>query len=180
MRQEGRTMKNIYLGIGSSLGKREENLYRAINYIAELIGPPEAISSIYETEPWGFRSDDLFLNIVAKVESQLPPHELLEATMLIERKMGRVRGDDKYSSRNIDIDILLMDNHLVNEPDLVIPHPRMHLRKFVLLPLNELSNDIFHPVLKKNAKTLLEECKDESMIRKFTDRNQINPLSAKL
>jgi 2-amino-4-hydroxy-6-hydroxymethyldihydropteridine diphosphokinase len=169
--QEGFAMKNIFLGIGSNLGAREENLYRAINYITELIGPPEVFSSVYETEPWGFLSDDLFLNMVVRLESKLSPHELLEAIMLIERKMGRVRGDDKYSSRIIDIDILLMDNHLVNETDLEIPHPRMHRRKFVLLPLNEISEEIYHPVLKKNVKTLLEECKDDSMIRKYAWRN---------
>jgi 2-amino-4-hydroxy-6-hydroxymethyldihydropteridine diphosphokinase len=160
-------MKNIFLGIGSNLGEREENLYRAISFITELVGPTDVVSSIYETEPWGFRSDDLFLNMVAKVESQLSPHELLEAIMLIERKMGRERGLDRYSSRIIDIDILLMDNHLVNETDLVIPHPRMHQRKFVLLPLYEISEELYHPVLKKSVKTLLEECEDESMIRKY-------------
>jgi 2-amino-4-hydroxy-6-hydroxymethyldihydropteridine diphosphokinase len=173
-------MKNIYLGIGTNLGVREENLSRAMSFINEIIGPLDAVSSIYETEPWGFRSDEMFLNMVCKVESQLSPRELLEAIMLIERKMGRVRGDEKYSSRIIDIDILLMDNHLVDDSDLVIPHPSLHLRKFVLLPLNEISGDIFHPALKKNVRTLLEECKDESMINKYTERNQISPLSAKL
>jgi 2-amino-4-hydroxy-6-hydroxymethyldihydropteridine diphosphokinase len=160
-------MRNIFLGIGSDLGNREGNLRRAVNSISEIIGPVQVSSSVYESEPWGFRSESMFLNIVVKTESQLSPHKLLEAIISIESEMGRIRTEQHYSSRIIDIDILLMDDLIINEADLNVPHPRMHQRKFVLVPISEIAGDIMHPVFKKSIKTLLEECADGSSLKLY-------------
>src|SRR5664280_907679 len=128
-------MKNVFLGIGTNLGDRENNLEDALAQIEKFIGQILMTSSVYETEAWGFYTKDMFLNMVVKVETLLNPNELLENTQMIESLLGRVRGKKRYVSRLIDIDILFYaDLHLVNE-NLKIPHPLLHKRKFVLVPL---------------------------------------------
>lgn len=159
-------MKIIFLGLGSNLGSRESNLSHAIEQISEHIGNVKACSSMYETEPWGFQSDDLFLNMALKVESDLSPGELLHKILKIESTLGRLRGDKRYSSRVIDIDILLFDNLIVETEDLTVPHPLLHERKFVLVPLCDIASEVKHPVLKKNIKELLEICEDRTTPKK--------------
>lgn len=130
----------VYLGLGTNLGDREVNIRRAVQLLGERVGQVERLSSLYVTEPWGFQSDNLFVNAAVSVRTTLSPRKLLEATQCIERDMGRtaksVGGD--YHDRIIDIDILLYGDLRVDEPGLVIPHPLMNERDFVMKPLNEI------------------------------------------
>ena len=158
------TMKKVFLGIGTNLGDREACLKSAIECIRESIGSVVCTSSVYETEPWGFSSDDQFLNMTVEVETALKPSGLLGRMLMIEARMGRLRSGKGYSSRLIDLDILLYSNKILNTKSLIIPHPRLHERKFVLVPLCEIAPDFVHPVLKNDIKTLLRDCKDKSKV----------------
>ena len=164
----------VYLGIGSNLEDREGNLREAITRINERVGKITGTSSIYETEPWGFQSDKMFLNMAVASETSLKPHDMLAIIQNIETRMGRVRGENQYTSRIIDIDILLYDDKVVNSSDLKIPHPLMQERKFVLVPLAEIAPDLVHPVFNETISELLAGCSDTSEV------HQISPLSAKL
>lgn len=160
-------MKKAFLGLGSNLGNREEYLQKAKVSIEESIGPVVSASSVYKTEPWGFGNDKEFLNMVICVETSLSPSDLLGMILIIESQLGRIRCEKQYSSRNIDIDILLYNNEIVDKAALKIPHPRMHERKFVLVPLCEIEPGMIHPVLNKSIKSLLKSCKDNSSVRKY-------------
>lgn len=162
-------MKKVFLGIGTNLGKREINLKEAVAMIEEYIGPVEKSSSVYETEPWGFQSRDEFLNIVVIVETNLTPSGLLERILKVESMLGRVRGEKQYSSRVIDIDILLYEDLIIDRKSLKIPHQLMHERKFVLIPLCEIAPEMVHPVLKKSFASLLELCNDKSKVKKYRE-----------
>ena len=146
-------MHRVYLGLGSNLGDREEHIRKAIALIGESIGLVIRQSSLIETEPWGFESANKFLNGVILVETSLTPRQLLKATQKIERQLGKRRKhatrrsplnsqfsilNSQFKDRPIDIDILLYDDLTVDEPDLKIPHPLMHERDFVMIPLNEI------------------------------------------
>jgi len=160
-------MKKVFLGLGSDLGNREENLKRAIEAIGKYAGKVEALSPVYETEPLGFVGGGDFLNMVISVETIFSPSELLPSLMLIESQIGRIRGEIRNISRIIDIDILLYDNEVINDISVIVPHPRMHERRFVLVPLNDIAPDLVHPVLGKTIRELLAVCKDKSRIRLF-------------
>ncbi len=133
-------MHKVYLSLGSNLGDRKYEIKRAVELIGERIGTVERVSSLYETEPWGFSSDNMFVNAAVCVSTQLTPRALLEATQAIERDMGRTAKsvNGQYHDRTIDIDILFYDNIKVDEPDLKIPHPLMNERDFVMKPLKEI------------------------------------------
>ena len=130
----------VYLGLGSNLGNREENLRGALFEIASSVGVVEAVSCFSVTEPWGFESTDTIVNAVCRVQTNLFPMEVLDATQAIERKLGRTKKtvDGVYSDRLIDIDILLYDDLKMDTPRLIIPHPLMAQRDFVKIPLAEL------------------------------------------
>jgi 2-amino-4-hydroxy-6-hydroxymethyldihydropteridine diphosphokinase len=130
----------VYLGLGSNLGDKCLHLRTAINEIEKRIGHVECQSAFVETEPWGFESDNTFVNAVVRVDTALSPLDLLKETQTIEREMGRTHKtvDGKYSDRIIDIDILLYGDVEINLPELVVPHPRMHERDFVKKPLEEV------------------------------------------
>ena len=130
----------LYLGLGSNLGDKQQNIAMAVEKIEELIGHVECQSALHITEPWGFQSDNMFVNAAVKCVTILSPHEVLEKTKDIERQRGRTTKsvDGTYKDRIIDIDILLYDDMEINDPDLVIPHPLMHQRDFVMKPLNEI------------------------------------------
>ena len=139
---EGRTKHRVFLGLGSNLGDRQANIERAIELISERVGEVIRRSSLIETEPWGFDSENKFLNGVILCETTLTPRQVLRKTQKIERDMGRKKKTSslQYSDRPIDIDILLYDNLTVDEPDLKIPHPRMQDREFVMIPLKEIGD----------------------------------------
>ena len=160
-------MKNVFLGIGTNLGKRENNLDAAIKRIEENIGPVLKYSSIYETEPWGFKAEDQFLNMVIMVKTDHSPSVLLEQILNIESSLGRVRSTERYSSRLIDIDILLYEDIIVDDQNLKIPHPLLNKRRFVLVPLCDIAPGVIHPVLNKTMAELLQICEDRSDVRKF-------------
>lgn len=133
-------MHNVYLGLGSNQGDREEYIRKAISLIGERVGEVLRQSSLIETEPWGFQSENKFLNGVILVSTALTPREVLQATQKIERTLGRRKKTSlHYQDRPIDIDILLYDDFHIDEPDLKIPHPLMHQRDFVMIPLQELT-----------------------------------------
>jgi 2-amino-4-hydroxy-6-hydroxymethyldihydropteridine diphosphokinase len=133
-------MIRTYLGLGTNLGDKEQNLRRALALIGERIGQVVAVSSFHATEPWGFTSDHTFLNAACSVDTSLTPEELLIATQAIEREMGRTRKSDGqgYADRVIDVDILLYGQEEVRLPGLTIPHPLMREREFVMVPLREV------------------------------------------
>jgi 2-amino-4-hydroxy-6-hydroxymethyldihydropteridine diphosphokinase len=160
-------MKKAFLGIGSNLGDRLKSLKDAKDRIEESIGSVILASSVYETDPWGFESDEKFLNMVLCVETILLPSGLLGRILMIESQLGRIRSENLNRSREIDIDILLYDNEIVNDAAIVVPHPRMHERRFVLVPLVEIAPSVIHPVLNKSAKSLLKSCKDNNKVRKY-------------
>ena len=138
-------MHNVYLGLGSNLGDREENIRKAISLIGERVGEVLRQSSLIETEPWGFQSENKFLNGVILVATRRTPRGVLRTTQKIERELGRRKivncqsVNRQYHDRPIDIDILLYDDLHIDEPDLKIPHPLMHQRDFVMIPLQELT-----------------------------------------
>jgi 2-amino-4-hydroxy-6-hydroxymethyldihydropteridine diphosphokinase len=160
-------MKTVFLGLGTNLGDRQKNLDQALDKIAEVIGIIVSRSSVYETEPWGFQSNDQFLNMVIRVETNLKPSGLLGRLLMIESLLGRLRDGKQYSSRIIDLDILLYGKQKIDTISLKIPHPRMHERRFVLIPLCEIAPDIVHPVFGKTMSELLKECKNSGMVKKI-------------
>ncbi len=132
-------MHHVYLGLGSNLGDRQGYIEKAIMLIDEKVGTVTCRSSLIETEPWGFESENQFLNCVILCETSLTPHELLDTTQSIELEMGRTKKSGRnYQDRPIDIDILLYDDIKVDEPQLKIPHPLMERRDFVMIPLREV------------------------------------------
>jgi len=151
-------MSLVYLGLGTNLGDKTQNLNGAVGFLSLEIGNVLAVSSFYTSKPWGFESDNEFLNAVALVETNLTPFEVLARTQQIERDMGRsVKSNGNYSDRLIDIDILFYDNLIIDQPTLVIPHPLLPKRDFVLIPLAELAPGLIHPVLGKNMEELRRE-----------------------
>ncbi len=159
-------MHTVYLGIGGNLGNKQNNFDNVYQIIEKELGRILLSSSIYETPPWGFQSDDAFWNSVLLIETSYSPEELLEEIHLIEEKFGRKRGNERYSSREMDIDILYFDDIFIETENMIIPHPRIHQRKFVLVPLNEIAPNFKHPLLRFTTFEMLENCKDESMIKK--------------
>lgn len=151
-------MTRLYLSLGTNLGDRQHNLCAAVTFINDRIGTVEACSSIIETEPWGFTSSNAFLNQAVSVQTLFEPLEVLHKLQEIEREMGRNEKSYNgiYKDRIIDIDILLYGNSVLNTAELVLPHPLMTQRKFVMQPLSELAPDLVHPIYGKTISQLFE------------------------
>lgn len=160
-------MNTAYLLTGGNLGERVHNLATARELVAEQIGNIIAASSLYETAAWGNTDQPAFLNQAIMIETPLNARQLIRRILKIEKKMGRVR-EEKYGPRLIDIDILLFNNETHNYQFLKLPHPEMQNRRFALLPLAEIAPEIIHPVLKKTIAELLQECKDELEVNKYS------------
>ena len=157
---EIKVQNKSHILLGSNYGNRESELKMAQKMIVEDVGTILNESSIYETAAWGLLNQQAFLNQVLLVETPLNPQDLLDKVLAIETKMGRVRKQ-KWGERLIDIDILYYNNAIVEEPNLSIPHPFIHERKFTLIPLCEMSPNYIHPKLSKSNQDLLSECTDD-------------------
>ena len=155
-------MSVAYIGIGSNLGNRQENCLRAIELLQKKGIIVKKRSSLYETEPWGVKDQPLFLNMAIEVETKLNPEALLRILKDVEKEVGR-KESTRWGPRIIDLDILLLDNIILNEDNLKIPHPLMHKRDFVLLPLCEIAPDIKHPLLKLSIGDLLQQLQKDAV-----------------
>ena len=155
-------MAKVYLGLGTNLGDKEQNLRDAVQKIEEQVGNVVSLSAFYVTAPWGFASENSFLNAAACVETELSPLEVLQETQMIEKELGRTKKSVNgiYSDRLIDIDLLLYEDLVLSVTsasgaELTLPHPLMAERDFVMKPLAEIAPDILHPVLGKTMKGIL-------------------------
>jgi 2-amino-4-hydroxy-6-hydroxymethyldihydropteridine diphosphokinase len=157
-------MNRIYLSLGSNLGDRSRNLEKGIGLLEQWAGKPGTISSIYETEPWGCDSDLNYYNQAMELFTSLRPLPLLEAIHKIEEECGRERSALRYAPRTLDIDILFYGNSVMDFPELVVPHPNLQERQFVLVPLTEIAPRFVHPLLKKDMEQLLKACGDDKKI----------------
>ena len=157
----------VFLLLGSNIEPRYSFIKRAEERIAEEIGEIIQFSEIYESKPIGFTAGILFLNRVLLIYSMLSASNILINIHEIENDLGRKRSSLGYSSRTIDIDILYYNNDIISNENLTVPHPRLHERKFTLLPLAEIAPDYINPILKKDNSKLLELCADSSKVNKY-------------
>jgi 2-amino-4-hydroxy-6-hydroxymethyldihydropteridine diphosphokinase len=156
-------MHTYYLHLGSNTGDRVSLLTNAIKLITAKIGKVIDQSAIYQTEPWGKKDQDDFLNMAIRVESTLSPEDMLSAAKKIENDMGSVKKE-KWGPRMMDIDILYCDDLIMEEDHLVIPHPHIYERNFVLIPLMEIAGDFIDPVKEMSIEDIFDLCKDESEV----------------
>lgn len=159
-------MTEVYLLLGSNLGNRNENLHKALKLIDFRCGNITRKSALYETEAWGMKNQQAFINMAVAIQTNLSPLNLLTAVKTIEIEVGRVETT-KWGPRVIDIDILLYGTEIVNLPELIIPHPYMQQRRFTLMPLIEIAANYSHPVLNKTIAQLLTDCDDTSAVVKL-------------
>ncbi|WDF80145.1 2-amino-4-hydroxy-6-hydroxymethyldihydropteridine diphosphokinase [Mucilaginibacter sp. KACC 22773] len=158
-------MIDVFLLLGSNLGNRKLLLNEAIERIEAAVGPVLQASSVYETQSWGKTEAPDYLNQVLLLQTDLKAREVLGKILAIELLMGR-RREEKWGSRTIDIDILFYGDAIIDEPDLKIPHPEMHKRRFTLAPLAELVPEFEHPLIKKNILQLKNELIDDLVVKK--------------
>lgn len=160
-----------FLSLGSNLGDRLKNLQQAVAVINLLAAVPFTIktSKVYETAAWGKTDQPAFLNAVMSLQTSLSPHQLLNKILEAEQLMGRVR-DEKWGPRTIDIDILYYNNDIMQHDALVVPHPEIAQRRFVLQPLCDLAPDFMHPVLHQTSRQLLDNCADVLPVHIFTEK----------
>jgi 2-amino-4-hydroxy-6-hydroxymethyldihydropteridine diphosphokinase len=163
-------MNKAYLSLGSNRGNRAANLKRAINLLSEWTGNVSKISSLYETPPWKMDDETDFINQVLLLETTLTAPELIDNIILVESMMGRQRASKKYEPRIIDIDILFFNDEIIQSEELIVPHPLMQERRFVLEPMIEIAPGFIHPVLKKSMLQLLSVSADKSDIRKLVSK----------
>jgi 2-amino-4-hydroxy-6-hydroxymethyldihydropteridine diphosphokinase len=161
-------MIKLYILLGGNLGDKQQVFSEARARLNQLVGMITNQSAIYETEPWGFESDDNFWNQAIEFETSLSPEGVLHQTQQIEHELGRIRKPNQYGSRNIDIDILFYGVQVIGLENLTVPHPRIQERKFALVPLCEIAPGLVHPILQKSIQQLLEECTDPLTVERVT------------
>jgi 2-amino-4-hydroxy-6-hydroxymethyldihydropteridine diphosphokinase len=163
-----KNLEKVFIALGGNVGSVSETFDIAIQKMKEAIGKIGNQSSLYKTEPWGNKNQDDFLNKIIIVETDFSAYEVLKKTLDIENSLGRNRKKDKqFAPRTIDIDILFYGKKIINKGNLIIPHPRLHLRNFVLTPLMEVAPGLVHPVLQKTIKHLFKKNTDVSVVNKI-------------
>lgn len=160
-------MNKVFLLIGGNMGDRLQNLHQAIALLEDTCGPVIQQSAVYETAAWGKTDQEAFLNQALLLKTLLTPQELITTILSVEEQLGR-RRMEKNGPRVIDIDIIFYNDLVMHEPHLTIPHPQLQNRRFVLVPLQEIAPAFVHPVLRKTITELLEECKDDLAVEKFS------------
>ena len=162
-------MERCVVLFGSNMGDREQIFVQACLLINNRCGSIMDLSAAYESEPWGFEAEEWFLNRVIVLETEMGPERLLEELLDIEKELGRVRHPEVegYCSRTADLDILYYGDRVVQTPTLTIPHPRLHLRRFALMPLCDVMPNFVHPVFKMTQMELLQRCPDDSIVREL-------------
>jgi 2-amino-4-hydroxy-6-hydroxymethyldihydropteridine diphosphokinase len=162
-------MKEIFLSLGTNLGDRDQNLAMALRSIGAKIGKVLVTSPVYETEPWGFDTDQNFLNMALEIATTLTPHEVLQQCLSIEASLGRVRQNQTgaYTSRTIDIDVLFYGQQIIQDKQLTLPHPHLHQRRFILEPLCAIAPQFEHPVLKQTIAQLMQHCSDPCRVKQL-------------
>jgi 2-amino-4-hydroxy-6-hydroxymethyldihydropteridine diphosphokinase len=160
-------MNQVYLLIGGNMGDRNANLNNALALIESKLGVIKKVSSVFETEAWGFTEQPAFLNQALLIQTQLNAESLMIEILLLEKEMGRERTIP-MGPRMIDVDIIYFNEAIVNHENLIIPHPKMSERKFVLMPIAEIAPDFIHPILHKSNTALLKECGDSLAVHKKT------------
>jgi 2-amino-4-hydroxy-6-hydroxymethyldihydropteridine diphosphokinase len=158
-------MASVLLLSGSNMGNRARNLADAVTQLARIGVKVSNLSGIYETEPWGDIPQETFYNQAILAETPLKPADLMLKILALEYSLGRIRGSEQYGPRTIDIDVIFYNDLVLNLPEIVVPHPRLHLRRFVLQPACEIAAEWEHPVLRKTLAQLLENCPDTGKVR---------------
>jgi 2-amino-4-hydroxy-6-hydroxymethyldihydropteridine diphosphokinase len=161
-------LKLAAIGLGSNIEPRLEALEKSILWVESLIGKVIQKSKIYESEPWGVLNQSYFLNQVILVETDQNPLEVLQYLKKIEALMGREEGE-RWGPRLIDLDLLFLDREIFHSSELLLPHPRLHERNFVLLPLQEVFSEWVHPTYQMNVRDLLRHCQDEGIVTLYRE-----------
>ena len=162
--------QSVFILLGSNLGDRQLLINQACEMIEERCGRIVSKSRLYESEPWGFKSEHWFLNQVVVLDTEMSPDDLMDTLLAIEKDLGRDRTTphEGYVSRPMDLDILYWGKDLIVEKQhVIVPHPRLHKRRFTLLPLCDVAPDYVHPILKKTNRQLLDECQDTGIVKTF-------------
>jgi len=167
-------MAVAYIGIGSNLGERIDNCAKAVGEISNFANNIVSFSSLYETEPVDKEDQPDFINCAVKIETALSPFDLLKSIQSVEDKMGR-RREERWGPRMIDLDIIFYDKLVIETPELTIPHPRAHLRRFILLPISEIEPELVHPIFGVSVLQLLNRLNDEKQAVKVGDFKTLYP-----
>ncbi len=162
-------MNEAFLLLGGNLGDVALTFEKARRLISQRLGKVLSASSLYKSEPWGFESQEMFLNQVLKIAPGMDAERLMQQILDIELALGRQREKGKLTSRSIDLDLLFFNDLVIDQPHLQVPHPRLHLRRFTLMPLTEIAPEKVHPVLNKNMKQLLDVCPDHAPVIRLDD-----------
>ena len=166
---------NMVLQRGLGTSDKNQIFDLACHLIINRCGHVVKVSSSYESEPWGFEAEEWFLNRVIVVETELAPEEMLRQLLDIEKELGRIRHPEKqgYTSRTADLDLLYYGDHIIHTDILTVPHPRLHLRRFALVPMCEVAPDYVHPILQMTQTDLLQQCPDDGIVRRVENEETI-------